>query len=163
GDVVDRVGAAHRARERGAVEQITFHDLHRHTLEGAAIPAGAREHAHDGAERNQLAHDVGADEAGAAGDQKDLHRVLAIVAWAADALTAPAGSRAPLAAGPGTSAVGRGPPSGPGTTVGTTRAPTDSAGASAPHTPAEMTRSRARQLTARSASRAARSPTAASS
>src|SRR5262249_57353550 len=70
----------HRARERSAIEQIALRDLHGHALERASITATAREHAHGGAEPRELAHDVGADEAGPAGDEN--HRPLASVASA---------------------------------------------------------------------------------
>src|SRR5207237_1054286 len=60
-----------------------LHDLHGHAVQRAAVAARTREHADARAQRDQLAHDVGADEAGAPGDEDRLHKALASVASAA--------------------------------------------------------------------------------
>ena len=82
---------------------------------------------------------------------------------AADSTTAATVRSAPSPGTRGSGAVGQRVPSGPSTTVGTTRAPMASDGASAPQAPATTTRSGARHAGARSARRAPRSPMVASS
>ena len=74
-DMVDAPHPAHRGPDGRRVQQVAFHHLHRASLEGPPVPALARENAHAPAVGQELAHEVGADEAGAAGDER-VHRDL---------------------------------------------------------------------------------------
>ena len=83
-----RSHAGHRAAQGRAVEEVALRDLDGDAREGPTVAPGPREHAHRGAGAQQLAHDVGADEARAARDERvcrpvamALALVEAQVAW----------------------------------------------------------------------------------
>src|SRR5205823_2760212 len=77
-DVEDGVGPPHGPAHGGGVEQVTLGDLDGQACERAPVPARAREHAHRAAVTQELADQVRADEACAAGDECLAHaRALA--------------------------------------------------------------------------------------
>src|SRR5207245_1777212 len=159
GDVVERIGARHGARQRGAVEQVALHDLDGAAVEGPAVAAAARTTA-AGTPRSRAHASTAADSMSTASAPVSIQRRAFC---AADSTTAATVRSAPSPGTRGSGAVGQRVPSGPSTTVGTTRAPMASDGASAPQAPATTTRSGARHAGARSARRAPRSPMVASS
>src|SRR5439155_26150078 len=68
-DVEDDADALHRALHGGWIQQVSLVDLDVEPCKRAAVSAGSRQHAHRAAPGEELADDVGADEARASGPE----------------------------------------------------------------------------------------------
>jgi hypothetical protein len=68
--VVHGLYTGDRAADRHGVEQVTVHELHAHAVERSPIAPRPRQDAYGRTRGHQHARDVGADEAGAAGDER---------------------------------------------------------------------------------------------
>ena len=68
--MIEMAHTSHGPAQRGAVEQVAFLDLNGQARQRSPIAATASEGAHGHPRPEQLAHEIGAHEAGGTGDKR---------------------------------------------------------------------------------------------